>query len=194
MTNNCAANSQETLGSKSISPRRPWKRGSGSGENLFLYRNAPLVRAFISSRLRTLGEKLGIPVTAHRLRHTMATQLLNAGGSLRVTSIQKILGHKNINTTLIYARAYNQTVADDFYAAMERVEARLNIIPESAGEATLDEPENKDDEVIKVPTVKLMNWMELLSRPELGQKERLEIAESLRQALGAPALPAAPPG
>ena len=152
------------------------------------------MRAFISSRLRTLGEKLGIPVTAHRLRHTMATQLLNAGGSLRVTSIQKILGHKNINTTLIYARAYNQTVADDFYAAMERVEARLNIIPESAGEATLDEPENKDDEVIKVPTVKLMNWMELLSRPELGQKERLEIAESLRQALGAPALPAAPPG
>ena len=111
-----------------------------------------------------------------------------------ITSIQKILGHKNINTTLIYARAYNQTVADDFYAAMERVEARLNIIPESAGETAPEEPENKDDEVVNVPTVKLMNWMELLSRPELGQKERLDIVDSLRQALGAPAISAAPPG
>jgi hypothetical protein len=34
-----------------------------------------------------------------------------------------------------------------------------------------------------------MNWMALLSHPELGQKERLEIAESLRQALGTAALP-----
>ena len=139
-----------------------------------------------------MGDKVDVKVYAHRLRHTAATQLLNVG--CRITSIQKILGHKNINTTLIYARAYNQTVADDFYAAMERVEARLNIIPESAGETAPDEPENKDDEVVKVPTVKLINWMELLSRPELGQKERLEIAESLRQALGAAMFPAAPPG
>ena len=116
-----------------------------------------------------------------------ATQLLNAG--CRITSIQRFLGHKKLNTTMIYARAHDQTVADDFYAAMERVEARLNIIPESAGETAPDEPENKDDEVVKVPTAKLMNWMELLSRPELGQKERLEIAESLRQALGTPAPP-----
>ena len=162
-------------------------RGMGADDNVFLYHNASLNKSFIGSRLKTLGGKAGVSVYGHRLRHTCATQLLNAG--CRITSIQKILGHKNINTTLIYARAYNQTVADDFYAAMERVEARLNIIPESAGEATPDEPENKDDEVVKVPTVKLMNWMELLSRPELGQKERLEIAESLRLALGVPALP-----
>ena len=115
--------------------------------------------------------------------------MLNVG--CRITSIQKILGHKNINTTLIYAKAYNQTVADDFYAAMERVEERLNIIPERQEEAPEEE---KQDEIVKVPTVKLMNWLELLSLPELGCKERLEIAESLRQALRAPAFSSAPPG
>jgi len=93
---------------------------------------------------------------------------------------------------LIYAKAYDQTVADDFYAAMARVEARLSLIP--AGEVAPGEPLCPEDEVVKVPTIKIMNWMELLSLPELGQKERLEIAESLRQALGAPAIPAAPPG
>jgi hypothetical protein len=78
-------------------------------------------------------------------------------------------------------------VADDFYSAMARVEQRLAVAEAPAEEEKLDED-------VKVPTVNLMNWVELLSRPELGRKERLEIAESLRQALGAYALPAAPPG
>lgn len=161
-------------------------RGVGNSDCVFLYHNTSLSKSFIGSRLKTLGEKAGVSVYAHRLRHTCATQLLNAG--CKITSIQKILGHKNINTTLIYAKAYNQTVADDFYTAMARVEARLNIIP--AGEPGRDTaPLCLEDEVIKVPTVKIMNWMELLSLPELGREERLEIAESLRQALGVHAPP-----
>jgi len=59
--------------------------------------------------------------------NTCATQLLNAG--CRVTSIQRLLGHKELNTTMIYARAHDQTVADDYFAAMERVEQRLEIAP-----------------------------------------------------------------
>ncbi|GAB4506926.1 MAG: hypothetical protein Fur0017_31750 [Anaerolineales bacterium] len=165
-------------------------RGVGVTEHVFLYRNAALNKSFIGSFLKTLDDKVDVKVYAHRLRHTAATQLLNAGCS--ITSIQKILGHKNIRTTLIYAKDYDQTVADDFYTAMARVEARLSLIP--TGEAAPGEPEEKQDEVVKVPTVKLMNWMERLSRPELGQKERLEIAECLRQALSSPVAPAAPPG
>jgi integrase len=52
-----------------------------------------------------------------------ATQLLNAG--CRVTSIQKFLGHKRLNSTMIYARVHDRTVADDYYAAMDRIEQRL---------------------------------------------------------------------
>jgi hypothetical protein len=64
-----------------------------------------------------------VKVRAHRLRHTAATQLLNAG--CPVTSIQKFLGHKKLNTTMIYARALDQTVAEDYFKAMEQVEQQL---------------------------------------------------------------------
>mgnify|MGYP001817360064 CR=1 FL=1 len=49
-------------------------------------------------------------------------QLLNAG--CRVTSIQKLLGHQRLNSTMIYARVHDRTVAKGYYAAMEVVEKR----------------------------------------------------------------------
>ena len=41
------------------------------------------------------------PVSAHTLRHTFATQFLIGGGSVIV--LNKILGHANLDTTMIYA-------------------------------------------------------------------------------------------
>jgi len=32
------------------------------------------------------------------------------------------LGHKELSSTMIYARAHDQNVADDYFAAMEKVE------------------------------------------------------------------------
>jgi len=108
------------------------------------------------------------------LRHTCATQLLNAG--CRITSIQRFLGHKDLGSTMIYARAHDQTVADDYFAAMQRVEQRLDIVPEEKQEAS--------DEVVNVlPIAQLLFWVERLALPELCQQERLEIADSLKQAL-----------
>jgi integrase/recombinase XerD len=88
-------------------------RGRGSGDHVFLYRNAPLARCLIHDRIKAAGARTGVKVHPHRLRHTCATQLLNAG--CRITSIQKYLGHKRLNTTMVYARVLDQTMADDYF-------------------------------------------------------------------------------
>jgi len=150
-------------------------RGEGSGDHVFLYRNAPLKKDLIRAQLKYAGERVGVKVYPHRLRHTCATQLLNAG--CRVTSIQRFLGHKKLSSTMIYARAYDQTVADDYFQAMQRVEQRLEIVPSK----------QEEDEVVNVPVVqdnaRLLLWVERLALPELCHEERLEIVNALRCAL-----------
>jgi integrase len=141
-------------------------RGEGSGDHVFLYRNAPLKKDLIRAQLKVAGERVGVKVFPHRLRHTCATQLLNAG--CRVTSIQRFLGHKELSSTMVYARAHDQTVADDYFAAMERVEQRLEIVPKE---------ENIGD--VKVQP-EILQLIERLVVPELCYEERLDIANQLR--------------
>lgn len=143
-------------------------RGEGSGDHVFLYRHAPLKRGLIHSRLKAAGERVGVKVHPHRLRHTCATQLLNAG--CRVTSIQRFLGHRDLASTLIYARVHDQTVADDYFTAMQRVEERLQI------------GDGKNYEVVKVQG--FAQLIQRLETPELCLKERLEIASQLRKVWG----------
>jgi hypothetical protein len=64
--------------------------------------------------------------------------LLNAGAP--VLTVQTILGHRHVDTTLGYARLYDGTVASDYYRAMAQVEQRfatqdcVPIDPPSVGE------------------------------------------------------------
>jgi Site-specific recombinase XerD len=148
-------------------------RGEGSGDHIFLFHNAPLRKDLIRDRLKFAGMQVGVKVYPHRLRHTCATQLLNAG--CRVTSIQRFLGHRKLSSTMIYARAHDQTVADDYFAAMQRVEERLDILPET---------KQQTDEVVNVQTPeKLFQLIERLELPELCFEERLDIASRLRETL-----------
>ncbi len=56
---------------------------------------------FASSISRTQAIELGQrEISTHTLRHCYATHLLEAGVSLK--AIQKYLGHKSLNTTMIY--------------------------------------------------------------------------------------------
>jgi hypothetical protein len=64
------------------------------------------------------------------LRHTFGTQLVNAGAD--ITTIQALLGHSRLNTTMIYARVHDKTVMADYFRAMEEIEGGQTAILEQA--------------------------------------------------------------
>jgi integrase/recombinase XerD len=58
----------------------------------------------------------------HTLRHTFATQLLNAGTSLEV--VKELMGHRSITLTLRYAQVYETTKRTQYTQAMAQIEPR----------------------------------------------------------------------
>jgi integrase/recombinase XerD len=60
-------------------------------------RGRPLSYAAFEAGLRHLAGKVGIPVTAHMFRHTVATGLVEHSG---VVVAQAVLGHQHVSTTV----------------------------------------------------------------------------------------------
>jgi len=97
------------------SPRQPhdflWLKKDGK----------PFSTKWLRNHVAKVGKAAGIDhLFPHRLRHTCATRLLNAG--MDITRIQKLLGHKMISTTMSYARVYDTTVEADYRRALNRIE------------------------------------------------------------------------
>ena len=61
----------------------------------------------------------------HSLRHTFATQLLNAGASLEV--VKELMGHRSLQATLRYTQLYDRTKRAQYDQAMAEVEKRQGL-------------------------------------------------------------------
>ena len=87
-----------------------------------IYKGKPISIRGIRKRIEHYSKKSGVNVSCHQLRHTMATQLLNADADL--VTIQDLLGHTRIKTTQRYCRVCNLKVQRDYFKAMEVVMRR----------------------------------------------------------------------
>jgi site-specific recombinase XerD len=82
-------------------------------------RGKPISVRGIQKRIEYYARKTRLKVSCHHLRHTMATQLLNADAE--IATIQDLLGHNWITTTERYMTVSNLKVERDYYRAMAKV-------------------------------------------------------------------------
>jgi site-specific recombinase XerD len=95
--------------------------------HVFLVQKGPLTATPLSvrgiqKRIEYYARESKVKASCHSLRHTMATQLLNADADL--STIQDLLGHTHITTTQRYCRVSNVKVQRDYYHAIEIVMQR----------------------------------------------------------------------
>jgi len=83
------------------------------------YKGQPISVRGIQKRMEYYASKTGLKISCHHLRHTMATQLLNADA--QVESIQDLLGHNWISTTERYCKVSNVKVKRDYFSAMGKI-------------------------------------------------------------------------
>ncbi len=87
------------------------------------YRNRPLSYEAARSRFNHYLDKAGLAhkdYSLHCLRHTFASELLNAGMPLQC--LQELLGHSCIEMTRRYARLTDNTRKEEYYKAMAIIE------------------------------------------------------------------------
>ncbi len=76
-----------------------------NGEKLF-----PISYKTLWKRITSIGEKAGVRLHPHKLRHTAATKALQSGAELRV--IQELLGHASPITTARYAKVNQKQLVE----------------------------------------------------------------------------------
>jgi site-specific recombinase XerD len=84
-----------------------------------LCKGNPISVRGIQKRIEYYSRQSGIAVSCHQLRHTMATQLLNADADL--VTIQDLLGHTRIKTTMRYCKLANVKAQRDYFKAVSLI-------------------------------------------------------------------------
>ena len=102
-----------------------WLKERSSQQAFLFYGwgHQPLTYSAARTRFYKLMETAGLShkgYTLHCLRHTFASELLNAG--MRLECLQQLLGHSNIEMTRRYARLTDNTRKEEYFRAMAIIE------------------------------------------------------------------------
>lgn len=101
-----------------IAARAHWQ----ATDLLLTERGRPIPPTRVDKAVQKVATAAGIGhVHPHQLRHTLATQAINRGMSLE--AIAALLGHRDLSMTMVYARIADRTVAEEYFAVTQKVEA-----------------------------------------------------------------------
>lgn len=89
------------------------KTRNDQSEYLFVSQRKPhngLKKEAVERVIRNLGKRSGIgrDLFPHLFRHTVATDMLRK--DTPITDVQRMLGHANVNTTMVYAKTCDEDV------------------------------------------------------------------------------------
>jgi len=109
---------------------RKWLKERDAWEEYLLYSPYGRVDTMSYSTARMIFHKYLVKAglahkgySLHALRHTFATELLNAG--MRLECLQVLLGHRSIEETRRYAQLTDKTREEEYFTAMSRIERRI---------------------------------------------------------------------
>lgn len=109
------------------SARRKKERIRKGKKYLFVHKDGSKVsRQYFFLMLRKRAEEAGIgrKVHPHMLRHTFATTLLEHGAPIR--QVQEMLGHSQVETTMIYTHVSTRLKQEAYDKAMKREDSGLS--------------------------------------------------------------------
>ena len=85
-------------------------------------RGGRLTRQAVFGIVRTYGERAGLQLHPHTLRHSFATHMLQGGSELR--ALQEMLGHADISTTQVYTHVDRAHVREEYLTTHPRARLR----------------------------------------------------------------------